>query len=99
MAKAMEGGQLPGGLFFIFTLITLACLLGATVCLVVSLVRREPRQVQGLVGLILGIVAMMLLVGLVPDPDRPRRRLPPEFFKELEVGPEGGEVGLNPAMD
>ncbi len=98
MAKATEGGQLPGGLFFIFTLITLACLLGATVSLVFSLVRRESRQVQGLFGLILGIVAMMLLVGLIPDPDHPRRRLPPELFKELEeVVPDKGEAGLNPA--
>ncbi len=82
-----------------FTLVTLVCLLGATLASLVAVVRKEHRLVQGLFGLILGIVAMMLLVGLIPGPDLPRRRLPPEFFEEFEVVPEDGEAGLNSARE
>lgn|GEM_PF-2384993 len=99
IAKAALGRPLPSGLIFMFTLVTLVCLLGATLSSLVAVVRKEHRLVQGLVGVILGIVAMVLLVGLLPKGEHPRQHLPPEFYQELEVGPEDGETGPDSASE
>jgi len=99
VAKSVQGGELPRGMFAIFAAITFGCWLAALWTLIVALIRKEPRLAQGLVGLIVGTVAMLLVVGLKPDRDRPRRHVPAESFEVPGDNSQPSETGLNPTSD